>query len=148
MSELKTRKNNGSVTAFLESVSNEEKRKDSFAILKIFKKITKQKPIMWGSSIVGFGQYHYKSERSRQEGDWMMVGFSPRKNALTLYLMFGLDENNELLAKLGKHKRSVGCLYINKLSDIDIKVLEKLIDKSYKLVKNKYSNSIGSFEPS
>jgi hypothetical protein len=91
---------------------------------------------MWGSSIVGFGRYHYKSERSKQEGDWFLVGFSPRKQNLTLYILHGNDTDQELLGKLGKHKTSGGgmggCLYINKLSDVDEKVLETLIKKSFK----------------
>ena len=100
----------------------------------MFKKITGEKPVMWGSSIVGFGMYHYKSERSAQEGDWLLTGFSPRKQNLTIYVMAGNKDNPEL-KKLGKHKTSVGCLYVNKLSDVDQTVLEKLIKTSFEYMK-------------
>lgn len=93
---------------------------------------------MWGSSIVGFGMYHYKSERSTQEGDWPLAGFSPRKQNLTLYCMMGNEDSGELLKKLGKHKTSKGCLYINKLSDVDQKILARLIKKSYLFMKKMY----------
>lgn len=139
MAELKTKVNDASVNDFLNAVADETKRKDSFTLLKIFEEITNEKAKMWGSSIVGFGQYHYKSERSSQEGDWPLVGFSPRKAALTLYLMLGLIKRDEdLFGKLGKHKTSAGCLYINKLSDVDESVLKKLIEKSFTEVKKKY----------
>ena len=104
----------------------------------MFEKITGEKGVMWGDSIVGFGQYHYKSERSRQKGDWMLVGFSPRKQNLTLYVLHG-NQDNPALEKLGKHKTSSGgmggCLYINKLSDVDQNVLRKLIETSYRAMK-------------
>ena len=131
MSTIKTTVNNSSVDDFLNAVNDEIKRKDSFALLEIFSRITGEKPKMWGSSIIGFGQYHYKSERSSQEGDWMLTGFSPRKQNLTLYIMYGFDDYAGLLEKLGKHKTSKGCLYINKLSDVDQIVLEKLIKQSF-----------------
>jgi hypothetical protein len=86
---------------------------------------------MWGPAIVGFGKYHYKSERSTQEGDWPLTAFSPRKQSLTLYLLPGFDKYKELLGKLGKHKTSKGCLYINKLSDVDEKILKELISTSF-----------------
>ena len=97
----------------------------------MFTRLTGETPKMWGSSIVGFGQYHYKSERSSQEGDWPLVGFSPRKQNLTLYVI-GQYDLEDLLNNLGKHKTSVGCLYINKLEDVDTSVLEKIIDVAYK----------------
>ena len=138
MSEQKTKPTSQSVKEFLNGVVPEEKRRDSFVLLKMFEKITGEKAVMWGTSIVGFGQYHYKSERSRQEGDWMLVGFSPRKQNLTLYIMHG-NKDNPALEKLGKHKTSGGdmggCLYINKLSDVDKEVLGKLIEKSYRSMK-------------
>lgn len=96
---------------------------------------------MWGTSIIGFGQYHYKSERSTQEGDWLMTGFSPRKQNLTLYFMLGFDGYSELLSKLGKHKISKGCLYVNKLADVDMQVLEKLVTDSYLLMMKQYKQS-------
>ena len=135
MAELKTKVNDGSVEEFINSVADEKKRKDGFTLLDMFKKITGEPAKMWGPSIVGFGQYHYKSERSSQEGDWMLTGFSPRKQALTLYIMHGLEDYADLLAKLGKYKRGKGCMYINKLDDVDLSVLEKLIEKSYVYMK-------------
>jgi hypothetical protein len=131
MAEPKTKVTNQDPKDFLNTIEPEQKRKDSFALLDIFAKVTGEKPVMWGSSIVGFGKHHYKSERSRQEGDWLLVGFSPRKQNLTLYIMHGNEENQDLLTKLGKHKVGGGCLYINKLSDVDQKVLETLIEKSF-----------------
>ena len=130
MSELKTTVNDASVEDFINSVGNEVKRRDSHTLLELFQRVTGKPPKMWGSSIIGFDQYHYKSERSRQEGDWPLTGFSPRKQNLTLYFMLGFDNYAALLDKLGKHKTSVGCLYINKLSDVDLKILEELITRS------------------
>ena len=137
MGEPKTKVNDASVEDFLNSVTDEAKRADSFKLLEIFEEVTREKPKMWGSSIIGFGKYHYKSVS--QEGDWLRVGFSPRKASLTLYLMLGLiEKNSELLSKLGKHKTSSGCLYINKLADVDEKTLRKLIAYSVAEVKKKY----------
>lgn len=93
---------------------------------------------MWGMSIIGYGTYHYKSERSSQEGDWMMTGFSPRKQNLTIYIIPGFDSYQKDLAKLGKHKTSVSCLYINKLSDVDINVLKQIITDAYSKMKKQY----------
>ena len=138
MAEPKTKPTSQSVKEFLNGVLPEEKRQDSFALLEMFEKVTGEKAVMWGTSIVGFGQYHYKSERSRQEGDWMLVGFSPRKQNLTLYILHG-NKDNPALEKLGKHKTSggmSGCLYINKLSDVDQEVLRKLIENSFRFMKN------------
>ena len=135
MTELKTKPTNEDPRDFLETIEPEQKRIDSFKLLEIFEKITGEKPKMWGSTIIGFGMYHYKSERSSQEGDWPLTGFSPRKANLTLYLMGKFTEERELLQKLGKHKTSVGCLYINKLSDIDIVILNKLIQKSFEYMR-------------
>ena len=136
MSELKTTVNDASVRDFIEAVPEEAKKKDSFELLKMFSEITGEQPKMWGSSIIGFGQYHYKSERSAQEGDWMLTGFSPRKQNLTLYLMGGFDSEKNLLKKLGKYKTSVGCLYIKKLEDVDKKVLKELVIASVKKMKS------------
>ena len=132
--ELKTKVNKASVEGFLNKVKDEAIRNDCFEILKIMKQVTKEEPKMWGSSIVGFGSYHYKSKSGR-EGDWMLTGFSPRKQNLTLYLMGGFDEQKDLLKKLGKHKTSVGCLYIKKLGDVDKKVLKTLVTASVKRMK-------------
>jgi hypothetical protein len=139
MSTPKTTVSDASVQDFINTVPDETKRNDSHALLELFTKITGEKPKMWGSSIIGFGQYHYKSERSSQEGDWMLTGFSPRKQNLTLYIMLGFDDYTDLLSSLGKHKTSKGCLYINKLTDVDLAVLEKLIATSFTAMKKKYS---------
>lgn len=131
MAEIKTKPTKESVTKFLKSIEPKEKQVDGLALLKLFKEITGEKPVMWGTSIVGFGKYHYKSERSTQEGDWFHVGFSPRKQNLTLYILAWKKEDPKLLAKLGKYKRGGGCLYINRLSDVDQKILAKLIKEIY-----------------
>lgn len=139
MSTLKTLPNDASVEDFINRVSDENKRKDSRALLKLFTTATKQQSKLWGTSIIGFGSYHYKSERSSQEGDWPLVGFSPRKQNLTLYIVHGFDDYQDLLKDLGKHKTSVGCLYINKLADVNLSVLEKLVKKAYVDMKTKYA---------
>lgn len=131
MSTIKTVVTDANVEDFLRSVENEVRRTDGLKLLEIFRETTGQQPRMWGSSIVGFGSYHYKSERSKQEGDWPLVGFSPRKANLTLYITGGFDGQADLLAQLGKHKTSVGCLYINKLSDVDLVVLAQIIRRGY-----------------
>ncbi|HLL60623.1 MAG TPA: DUF1801 domain-containing protein [Candidatus Nitrosocosmicus sp.] len=131
MGTIKTKVTDASVTDFINAVPDEKKRKDAFTLLNLFEKITGEKPKMWGPSIIGFGKYHYKSERSKQEGDWPLVGFSPRKQSLTLYIISGFERTSELLKKLGKHKKSVSCLYINKLTDVDLTVLETMIKESY-----------------
>lgn len=141
MAELKTQRNNASVAAFLNSVTDEEKRKDCLAVLELMKKITKEEPAMWGDSIVGFGSYHYKSERSKQEGDWFITGFSPRKQNLTLYIMPGISRYKELVDQLGKCKTGGSCLYIKKLSDVDLKVLKQLITTAYKNMKQLQTTS-------
>ncbi len=138
MAEPKTKPTKVSPEKFLNSIKPEEKRMDGFALLNMFEKITGEKAVMWGPSILGFGKYHYKSERSSQEGDWLLTGFSPRKQNLTLYVITGTAEEQKLLKKLGKHKTSVGCLYINKLADVDQKVLASLIKKSYAFKKKNY----------
>lgn len=126
MAELKTQRNAQSVEAFLEKVLDEQRRVDSFALLKMMKEITGREAEMWGDSIVGFGHVHYKYESGR-EGDWFTVGFSPRKQNLTLYMMMGFSRFEELLGKLGKHKTGKSCLYIQKLSDINQDVLREMI---------------------
>ncbi len=134
MAELKTQATNQPAEEFLKTIEPEGKRQDGFALLELFKKVTGEKAVMWGTSIVGFGKYHYKSERSTQEGDWPLVGFSPRKQNLTLYIRHG-NENNGLMEKLGKHKEGGGCLYLNKLSDADTEILAKLIKTSFDHMK-------------
>ena len=137
MAELKTKLNNASVEKFLQSVSDEQKRKDCFTILELMKKVTKADPKMWGTSIVGFGKYHYKSESGR-EGDWFLTGFSPRKQNLTLYILSGFSKYDELIKKLGKYKTGGSCLYIKSLEDVDKKVLRELITESFKYMTNHY----------
>lgn len=132
--ELKTKVNKASVEGFLNSVKDEDVRRDCFEIMKMMKQVTREEPKMWGSSIVGFGSYHYKGKSGR-EGEWMLTGFSPRKQNLTLYLMGGFDLHKDLLKKLGKFKTSVGCLYIKKLDDVDKKVLRQLVTESFKTMK-------------
>jgi hypothetical protein len=127
LTEIKTKQTDLSVEDFINSVTDEAKRKDSLTILKLMKKATKQKPKIWGSTIIGFGKKIYKSPATGREVEWFTIGFSPRKANLTLYLTMNIKQFTAELKKLGKHKTGVGCLYINKLDDIDIKVLEKLI---------------------
>jgi len=127
LAQIKTKETNLSVKDFIEKVPEEQKRKDSFTILKTIEKITKEKPRMWGTSIVGFGKKIYKSPASGREVEWFIVGFSPRKANLTLYLGVNGPMSAASLKKLGKHKAGGGCVYINKLEDIDMKVLEEMI---------------------
>ncbi len=131
MAELMTRKNDASVEDFLNTLDDEVKKADSFTLLKLYTEQTGQQPKMWGTSIIGFGEYHYKSERSSQEGDWPLAGFSPRKQNLTLYVMMPGFDYSDLLGKLGKHKTSKACVYIKRLSDIDLDILKQLIKRSY-----------------
>lgn len=140
MSEVKTKPNSQDVNEFLSQVEPEEKRRDSIALKEMIGRITGQKAVMWGSNIVGFGMYHFKSERSSQEGDWPLIGFSPRKQSLTLYIAQEFKGRQELLEKLGKHTLSVACLYIKRLSDVDQKVLAELIEKSFQDSEEKYGN--------
>ena len=136
MAELKTKKNKLSVDAFLKKSASGKRLEDCYSVLELMKKITKEEPRMWGTSIVGFGSYHYKYDSGR-EGDCMVVGFSPRKQALTIYIMSGFTKYTSLMKKLGKYKSSVACLYIKSLEDIDMKVLKEIIKESVKYIKNK-----------
>ncbi len=133
MSELKTQKNEASVEGFLNSVENEKRREDSFVVLDLMKEVTGEKPVMWGTSIVGFGSYHYKYASGR-EGDWFVVGFSPRKQSMTLYIVDGFGNYDLLVRDLGKYKTGKSCLYINKLEDVDQKVLRELVKQSVESV--------------
>ena len=134
MAENKTQKTDASVAEFMEGVANRRRREDGFALLEMMREVTGLEPAMWGPSIIGFGQYHYKYESGR-EGDMPMTGFSPRSRSLSLYIMSGFDEYDDLLARLGKHRTGVSCLYINKLADVDLEVLRELIGRSYEHVK-------------
>ena len=129
MAELKTQVTRASVEKFLAGIKDERKRQDCYELLKIMKKATKAEPKMWGTSIIGFGDHHYVYESGR-EGDWFLTGFSPRVQNLTLYMMGGFDR--AALKKLGKYKTGKGCLYINKLADVDIQALNELIARSLK----------------
>lgn len=136
MAELKTKINDASVVDFLNKLEDNKKREDSFRILEMMKKITKAEPKMWGSSIIGFGTYHYKYKSGR-EGDWFLAGFSPRKQNLSIYIMSGFSKYSSLMNKLGKFKTGKSCLYIKKLEDIDQNSLKDLIQESVKYLKSK-----------
>lgn len=138
MAELKTKKTNASVKAFIETVEDEQKRMDCVELVKIMEDVTKEKAAMWGAAIVGFGSYYYESERSSQKGTWPLTGFSPRKQNLTIYIMPGFKEYQHLMSKLGKYKTSVSCLYVKKLKDIDTNVLKKLIALSVEEMRKRY----------
>lgn len=129
MAEAKTRPTTDSVEEFVNSIADEQRRGDCFRVLQIMKAVTKAEPEMWGTSIVGFGRHNYKYE-SGMTGEWFQIGFSPRQQALTLYLMGGAERNPDLLKKLGKHKTGRACLYIRKLDDIDLPTLKQLIKRS------------------
>lgn len=137
--ELKTKVNSASVTDFLNTVADEQKRKDCFEILRLMEDATGEPAKMWGSSIVGFGSYHYKGSGGR-EGDWMLTGFSPRKQNLTLYIMDGFENHEDLLARLGSFENSVGCLYVKKLSDIDVDVLKDVVIASVENMRKRDAN--------
>jgi len=136
MAENKTVPTDQSVEDFLSGVADEQKRKDSFALVDLMREITRLEPRMWGSSIVGFGSYHYKYASGR-EGDTMLAGFSPRKQNLALYNMGGVDPNDALLKKLGKHTTGKGCLYIRRLDDVDLPTLKRLLEASVKRVQER-----------
>lgn len=125
--QIKTKATNLSVNEFIESLSEEQKQRDCILLISIMKKLTQEKPKIWGSSIIGFGNRRYQSPATGREVDWFKIGFSPRKAYLSLYLMLDQKKKAELLKKLGKHKTGVGCIYINTLNDIDLKILEKMI---------------------
>lgn len=134
MAELKTKANRASVDKFLKSIKDEQTRQDCFKILEIMQKATRSEPKMWGTSIVGFGSYHYKYKSGR-EGDWFLTGFSPRKQNLTLYFMGGFEDHAETLSRLGKYSTGKGCLYIKKLEDVNPKALKELVSRSVKKMR-------------
>ena len=129
MAEVKTKRNTRSVDKFISGVADEKRRQDCITVMNIMRDITKEEPAMWGSSIVGFGSYHYRYKSGR-EGDWLLTGFSPRKQALTLYVMSGFSKYESLMTKLGKYKTGKSCLYIKKLEDIHLPTLRELIKRS------------------
>ncbi|MGZ4037163.1 MAG: DUF1801 domain-containing protein [Bacteroidia bacterium] len=135
MAELKTKKTTASVEDFLNAIENEQRRRDCFVILKIMRTAFRKEPAMWGKSLVGFGDYHYKYA-SGHEGNWFAIGFSPRRSSISLHLMGALQIHKHLFYKLGKFKTGVGCVYINKLDDVDIKVLQTIIHEHVKWCKS------------
>ena len=142
MAELKTKLTKVNPARYIGSIKDPQKRKDAALLMKLFKTVTKKKPRMWGTSIVGFGMYHYKSERSSQEGDWPLTAFSARVQNLTLYVMPGFKDLKPLLKKLGPHKTSVGCLYIKRLDKVDPPVLTAIIKQSYREMKKRYAKTV------
>ncbi len=139
MAGIKTKVHNGDVIHFIDAFADtEQKKQDSYELIQLMQDFTGFEPKMWGPSIIGFGSYHYKSDRSRQEGDMPLVGFSPRKAAISLYVYTGLQEHAHLLEGLGKFKMGKACIYVKKLSDIDQEQLKKLMGASIDWVKEKY----------
>ena len=136
MAELKTKPNKGSVTTFISSLENEDRRKDSKTLVALMKKLTGEKPVLWGPSIVGFGDYRYKYASGR-EGDWFLIGFSPRKQNMTLYIMDGFKKYGDLLKKLGPYTTGASCLYVKRLADIDMNILSEMIASSVEFNKNR-----------
>jgi len=134
MAELKTKPTDESVTKFLNNIENDRKREDSYAVMELMREVTGEEPQMWGKSIIGFGRYHYKYASGR-EGEWFLVGFSPRVQNLTLYIMSGFDLYDDTLARLGKYKTGKSCLYVNKLTDVDKAVLRELVLESVEHMK-------------
>jgi hypothetical protein len=137
MSDLKTRPTGEEVEAFLATITEEQKRQDAETLVEIMQRLTGAAPRMWGAGIIGFGNYHYRYASGR-EGDWFLVGFSPRKANLSLYIMAGFDQYEALMARLGKFKTGKSCLYVKKLADINQPVLEELIIASVKTLKERY----------
>lgn len=139
MAEIKTKQNDADVATFINTFADTElKKKDSFELLKLMQNLTGFEPKMWGGTIIGFGSYHYKSERSRQEGDWPLIGFSPRKAAISLYVYSGCAGQEALLNELGKFKMGKGCIYVRKLSDINIEILKKMMQQTIEFLQTKY----------
>ncbi len=132
LAEIKTKPSGSSVEEFINSVPDEQKREDAFVIMEMMKKATGEEPVLWGSSIIGFGNKRYRSPTTGREVDWLKIGFSPRKANLSLYISIGIEEHADALERLGKHKTGVGCLYINRLSDVNIEVLQEMIKTAAK----------------
>ncbi len=140
MAKPTTKPTKQSVATFLKTVTDAQKREDAAAVIEVMRAATKSEPVMWGTSIIGFGSYRYKYANGR-EGDWPIVGLSPRKQNLTIYIMAGFTEYADLLAKLGKHSNGASCLYIKRLSDIDLPTLKKLVTLSVASMKKKYKSA-------
>lgn len=146
MAELKTQKTAASVEKFLAAVADPSRQSDARRLVALMTKITGEAPALWGTSIIGFGSYHYRSDSGR-EGDWFLTGLSPRSSALSIYVISGLDSHSELVEKLGPHRRGMGCLYVKSLSDLDWKTLTALIRASVRLVRAKDVNSAAKKPP-
>ena len=139
MSEIKTKPSDFDIDKFLGSVEPDKKRIDSIELKKLFDSVVKERPSLWNNNMIGYGSYHYKSDRSKQEGDWPLTGFSPRKQHIAIYIMSHVNNYKDLLSKLGKYKISSGsCIYINKLEDINLDVLKEIISTSVSDMKNTY----------
>jgi len=138
MSEPKTGKTAAIVDEFLAGVFHEKRREDCRAVVEIMREITGEEPAMWGDSLIGFGSYHYTYETGR-EGDWPLTGVSPRKQSLTIYIMTGFERYEQLMARLGKYKTGKSCLYVNKLEDVHLPTLRKLVDRSVKVMRKRYA---------
>lgn len=138
MAEIKTKKTNKSVARFIAAIPDAQQRADTEVLLTLMKNATGEKPMLWGDSMIGFGEYHYESERSSQKGDWPLTAFSPRKGNLTIYIMPGFKDYGALLKKIGKHKHSVSCLYVKHLSDVHLPTLKTLVQKGYTEMKKRY----------
>jgi hypothetical protein len=140
MVENKTKPTRSSVTAFLNKIQDNQVRDDCFAILKMMQTVSKTEPVMWGSAIVGFGTYHYVYESGR-EGDTVVIGFSPRRQNISIYLMGGLKNVEDELARLGEYKTGKGCLYIKALADVNTSVLKNIFTKAFKEGPRKIANT-------
>ena len=136
MAELKTKPTDDDVLAFLNSIEHEQRKKDCLTLLPLFEALTGEPPKLWGKTVVGFGSYHYKYKTGR-EGDWYATGFSPRKQNLTIYIMPGFDRYDALMSQLGKFKTGVSCLYVKKLADINLDVLNTLVKESTEYIQSK-----------
>ena len=134
MAEVKTKPTSADAVKFLEAVEDQQKRTDSLVILQMLKDISDHDPVMWGDSMVGFDRFEYKNSKG-EKNFWPVIGFSPRKQSLTLYIMPGFERFGDLLEKLGKHTTSKGCLYIKRLADVDVSVLKKIAEESYRVMK-------------
>jgi len=142
MAELKPKPIDSDVEEFLMAIEPEKKRKDAIEIKKLFDSVVKEKAILWNNNMIGYGSYHYKSDRSSQQGNWPLTAFSPRKQNITIYIMSGTFNYKDLLSKLGKYKISSGsCIYINKIEDIDLNVLKEIISASVADMKKKYKTN-------
>lgn len=137
MADPKTKPHDGSVSAFLDGISDEQRRQDCWRLHDLMREVTGSEAVLWGPSIVGFGSYHYRYASGR-EGDWLLTGFSPRKQALTVYIMTGLDRHEDLMTRLGKFKTGKSCLYLKRLDDVDVDVLRALVEESVSHLRRTY----------